>query len=237
MKRFAPSKRTLGILLFAAGILLGTLLTAALTWAGLEADFYGFQFLPADRFDGLTCPTLMSTHETGAILVQVNNPSKESVNPIIRLDVSTRGVPDTKQVQLKIEPGETRQFEQPITAKNIDLDFFIFAKAYRSASYPLPEANATCGILALDVPFLNGQQLFNIWLALSLILIPLGLWMWSSSLQPEGAGRTSNAAKVLAVIALGGLLVSLKGMWVLGVLLLALTLLMFSALLRFAVQE
>ena len=224
-------------MLFAAGILLGTLLTTVLTWAGLEADFYGFQFLPADHFDGLVCPALMSTHETGTILVQVNNPSNEPVDPIIRLDVSTRGVPYTKQVQLTIQSGETRQLEQQITSDNIDLDYFIFAKAYRYESYPLSEANGTCGILVLDVPLLNGRQLFNIWLAFSLILIPLGLWMWLSSLQPEGSGRMSNVSKVLAVIVLGGLLISLKGMWVLGVLFLALTLLMFAALLRFAVSK
>lgn len=233
----APSKRTLGILLFAAGILLGIVLTTTLTWAGLEADFYGFQFLPADHFDGLSCPALMSTHETGNILVRVNNPSNKPVDPIIRVDLSARGVPDTKQVQLTILPGETQLVEQPVTADNIDLGFFIFAKAYRYASYPLPEANATCGIIIIDLPFLNGQQLFNLWLAFSLILIPLGLWMWSTSLRPEGAGRMIPVAKVLAVIVLGGLLVSLKGVWALGVLFLVLTLLMFTAMLRFVIPK
>lgn len=232
-----PSKRTLGILLFTAGILLGTSLTAALTWAALEAAFYGFQLLPGDNFDGLTCPALMTTHETGTILVQVNNPSNKPIEPIIRIDLSSRGMPDTKQVQLKIEPGETRQLEQPITSDNIDLGFFIFAKAYRYPTYPLPNANATCGILILDVPFLNGKLLFNIWLAFSLVLIPVGLWMWSASFQPEDAGSMINAAKVLAVIVLGGLLISLKSVWVMGLLFLALTLLMSVAMLRFAAPK
>jgi len=237
MNGIAPSKRTLGVLLFVVGILLSIVLTAALTWSNLEAAFYGFQRLPGDNFDGLACPALMTPHETGTILIQVSNPSNKTIEPIIRVDVSTRSVPDTKQVQLKILPGETRHVEQPITADNIDLGLFIFAKAYRYPAYPLPNANATCGIFILDVPFLNGAQLFNIWLVLSLGLIPLGLWMWSSSLRPEGAGRMINAAKVLAVIVLGGLFVSIKGLWALGLLFLALTLLMSVAMLRFVTSK
>jgi hypothetical protein len=233
MNSMAPSKRTLGVSLFAAGILLGILLTAVLTWANLEAAFYGFQRLPGDNFDGLTCPALMTPHETGSILVQVSNPSKKTIEPILRVDVSTRSVPDTKQVQLKIEPGGTQQLEQSITADNIDLGFFIFAKAYRYPAYPLPNAEATCGIFILDLPILNGKHLFYLWLVLSLVLVPSGLWVWSSSLRPEGTGRMINAAKMLAVLVLFGLLVSIKGVWMMGLLSLALILLMSATMLRF----
>jgi hypothetical protein len=237
MNSLVASKRTLGVLLFSAGILLGILLTAVLTWASFEAAFYGFQRLPGESFDGLICPALMTPHETGSILVQVSNSSKKPIEPILRVDVSTRGVPDTKQVQLKIEPGETRQLEQPITADNIDLGSFIFAKAYRYPAYPLPNAEATCGIFVLDVPMLNGKQIFYLWLVLSLILVSSGLWIWSSSLQPMGTGRMINAAKMLAVIIFLGLLVSIKGMWALGLLSLALVLLMSATMLRFVMLK
>jgi hypothetical protein len=237
MNNTAPSKRMLGILLFAVGILLGLVLTAVLTWASLEAAFYGFQRLPGDNFAGLACPALMTSHETGSIQVQVSNPSNKTIEPILRVDVSTRGIPDTKQVQLKIEPGGTQQIEQPITADNIDLGSFIFAKAFRYPAYPLPNAEATCGIFILDLPFLNGKQIFSLWLALSLVLMPLGLWIWSSSLRPEGTGRLINAAKLLAVIVLVGLFVSLNGVWMLGILSLALVLLMSVTMLRFVIPK
>jgi hypothetical protein len=68
---------------------------------------------------------------------------------------------------------------------------------------------------------------------LSLVLVSTGLWMWSSSLRPEGAGRMINAAKLLAVIVLVGLFVSIKGVWMMGMLSLALFLLMSAAMLRF----
>jgi hypothetical protein len=233
MQSHDPSKRILGIFLFTAGLLLGTLLTAALTWASLEATFYGFQRLPGDSFDGLTCPALMTPHETGTILVEIRNSSNKIIDPIIRIDVSTRGVPDSQQALLTLQPGEAGKFERTITAENIDLRTFIFAKAYRYPAYPLPNAEATCGIFVLDLPILNGKQLFYLWLVLSLVLVPSGLWMWSSSLRPESAGRMINAAKMLAVLVLFGLLVSIKGVWMMGLLSLAVILLMSVAMLRF----
>jgi hypothetical protein len=239
MNNLVPSKpqRAFGILFFVLGILSSTLLAAILTWAGLEAAFYGFQLLPGDHFDGLTCPALMTPRETGNIQVQVSNPSKKSIDPIIRIDVSTREVPDSRQEKLVVEPGETRQIEQPITAQNIDLGFFIFAKAYRYPSYPLSNADATCGIFVIDAPLLNGMQLFYLWLGLALILTPLGLWMWSASLRPEGAGRMIGAAKALAVIAMGNLFLAVQGIWLLSMLSLALILLLFLAMLRFAIPK
>lgn len=232
-----PSRKVLGIFLFIAGSLLGALLSGALTWAGLEATTYGFLPPEGDQFDGLICPALMTPHETGTIQLQVKNPSNKEIEPIMRTDISTKGVADTKEEQLTVPPGETRTLSYPINADNIDLGFFIFAKAERFPSYPLPDADATCGIFIVNLPFINGMQLFNIWLGLSLILIPLGLWMWWSSLQPQGAGRMVNAAKLLAVIVLASLWFAIQGTWMVGVLLLALTILLSLAMLRFVTAK
>jgi hypothetical protein len=179
----------------------------------------------------------MTPHETGIIQVRVSNPSKTAIDPVVRIDVSTRESPDSRQEQLVIESGETGQIEQPISAQNIDLGFFIFAKAYRYASYPVPSADATCGIFIIDVPFLTGMQFFYLWLVLGLLLTPLGLWMWSSSLHPEGAGRMINAAKALAVIVMANLFLAVQAIWPLAILALALSLLICLAMLRFAAPK
>jgi hypothetical protein len=230
-------KRTFGIFIFAIGILLSTLLAALLTWANYEAAFYGFQLLPGEHFDGLSCPPLMTRHETGTVRVQISNPSQKPIDPVVRIDVSTREVPDSREEKVVVAPGERRVLEQPVTAQNIDLGFFIFAKAFRYPAYPLSNADATCGIFILDVPLLTGAQLFNLWLGLALVLTPLGLWMWSSSLRPEGAGRMINAAKALAVIVMANLFLAVQAIWLLAILSLALSLLVFIAMLRFAIPK
>ena len=75
MKTPSSTKRILGALIFAVGVLSSTLLTGALTWAGLEATLYGFERYTPNHFDGLSCPPLMTRAESGLIHVAVNNPT------------------------------------------------------------------------------------------------------------------------------------------------------------------
>lgn len=233
MPTLTPKKPVYAILLFSLGILFATGLTAILTWASLEADFYGFQRYASDeRLGGLTCPPIMTPHETALISVKVDNPAKKEITPIVRIDTSTAGVADTKQKQFRIQPGATSELTQTVSAENIDLGFFIFAKGFRYPAYPLASAEGTCGIMVLDLPILSGSQIFGLWLALSLVLTPLGLWRWNASFAAGEPHRAENAARALAVVAMVGLLVSISGLWLIGILFLALTLLLAVSILR-----
>jgi hypothetical protein len=228
MESRSSPKHILGIFIFSTGILLCTVLTATMTWANFEADFYGFQRFTSDRFSGLICPILLTHHETGTILVDIKNPTEKTIDPIIRIDTSTSGIPGTKQIQLSLLPGQTQHLAQTVSADNIDLGYFIFAKAYRYASYPLPAAEATCGTLILDLPLLNGMQFYLVCLAVSLVAVPLGMWLWSWR-EDE---KIYNASKAMAVIALAGILLSAKVGWGLGLFCLILTLLLSTVILR-----
>jgi hypothetical protein len=83
------------------------------------------------------------------------------------------------------------------------------------------------------VPFLTGGQIFAAWLALSLLFTCLGLWIWLARASYQVSNATSNALRALAVITMCGLFFSIKGIWVLGVVFLALTILLAVAFLRF----
>jgi hypothetical protein len=221
----------LGILFFALGVLASTLLTGGLTWAGLEATLYGFENYTNNHFDGLSCPLLMTRSESAIIHVTVYNPSNMVITPFMTIDLSTPGMPDEQQVQVKVPPGGMRELQASVSPENIDRKFFIFVKANRSSSYPVDTAEGLCGILVLDVPSLTGMQILVIWLALGLLCTPLGLWLWESGL--ERRSRVQGVMKSLAVTALGGLLVSLTGyLWMVGVLFLVVTMLLTLALLR-----
>lgn len=231
MTKSAGSKYSLGILIFILGILCATSLTVALTWASLEAAFYGFQLTGSDtRLGGLSCPRLMTPHETGIISVSFTNSTQKDLSPIIRIDVSTPFTADSGEEQINILPGKTGQVTRKITADNIDLDFFIFAKASTYNSYPLPTSEATCGTLILDIPFLNGALIFGLWLGLSLLLIPLGLWQWNTASRSDNH-RLQNAARALALVNLLGLLISLQGQWLPALPFLAITFLLAMVIL------
>jgi len=221
----------IGALIFALGVLAGTLLTAGLAWAGMEATLYGFERYTTNHFDGLSCPLLMTRTESATIHVSVNNPSNLVITPFITIDLSTPGMPDTQQVQVSVPPGQTRELQATVSPDNIDRKWFIFVKANRSASYPVDTAEALCGILVLDVPIQSGLQLLVIWLALGLLCTPLGLWLWESGTQRHG--RTHGVMKALALTVLGGLAVGLTGfLWMVAVLLLVITILLSVGLLR-----
>jgi len=231
MKTSSSTKRILGALIFALGVLAGTLLTAGLAWAGMEATLYGFERYTTNHFDGLSCPLLMTRTESATIHVSVNNPSNLVITPFITIDLSTPGMPDTQQVQVSVPPGQTRELQATVSPDNIDRKWFIFVKANRSASYPVDTAEALCGILVLDVPIQSGLQLLVIWLALGLLCTPLGLWLWESGTQRHG--RTHGVMKALALTVLGGLAVGLTGfLWMVAVLLLVITILLSVGLLR-----
>jgi len=234
MKTSSSTLRILGALIFTLGVLSSTLLTTGLTWAGLEATLYGFERYTNDHFDGLSCPLLMTRSETGVIHVAVNNPSDKVITPIMTIDLSSPALPDTEQVQVTVPPGQTRQLEWTVSRENIDFGSFIFAKANRSASYPVGTAEALCGILVLDVPSLSGIQILSMWLALGLLCTPLGLWLLNSGMERHGS--LPGVLQALAVAALGGLLVSLPSLWVLGVLFLTVTVLLAVGLLHFIVR-
>jgi hypothetical protein len=230
MKISSPTLHTLGALTFATGVLLSTLLTAALTWAPLEAELYGFPRYTTERFDGLSCPRLMTRSESGVIRASVRNPSEEVISPIVSIRISGPVAPIEEQEQVTVQPGQTGELAWPISSENIDLERFIFAKVNRSPSYPLPGADAICGTLVLDWPWLNGMQILSIWLALCLVCIPAGMWMWSAG--TPGQGKMPGVMKALAGLALGGLFVGLQGIWLLGILFVAVTILAAGTLLR-----
>lgn len=236
MKTYSTKRKWAGILIFAAGVLLGVGLTLASTWANFEADFYGFQHLATDHLSGVSCPPLLTLHEQGSVRVQATNPSAKTVNPIYRIDTSSRLAPETYQEQFSLAPGATRELTRPLNAGNIDLGFFVFVKVYRYPAYPLPSAETACGSLVLNLPWFSGGQIYAVWLALSLLSLPLGLWLWDS------AGRRLNdkpfsAARFLALLTLAGLFVSAQAAWVPGMLILAVSLIMMAVTFFVAVQK
>jgi hypothetical protein len=226
MAKPTPSKHIPGILIFIVGIFCTTTLTIGLTWANLEAAFYGFQQTGSDKhLGGLSCPRLMTPYETGTINVSFSNTTPQVLTPVIHIDISTPSVADSSEQQISIPPGKTGQVTLTVSSKNIDLDFFIFVKASTYDSYPLPTSEATCGTLILDVPFLGGDQIFGLWFGLGLLLMPLGLWLWNITSTPDNQ-KMQNAARALALVGLLGLLVAIQGQWLIELPILAITLLL-----------
>lgn len=235
MKKNTPFTNLFRISVFTIGILLGVLLAGGLIWSDVEAVFYGLTRLTNESFGGLACPPLMTRSETANLLVTVRNETDLPITPLVRIEISTSGVAFGDRVQVPLEPGQSATLEWPVSADNIDLTRFIFAKAYRYPDYQTPLAEATCGILVLDVPGLNGKSLLAVWLGASLLCVLAGLW------SLENAGQLKNtiliALRLMTVVTLLAILFGLLGIWPPGMLMLVIVVLLTTVLLFLAVSH
>ena len=227
--------RTLGALLFSFGILLGILLSTAITWASFEAVFYGFARLSTDQLGTLSCPLLMTTSDTRTVSAEFTNPGNKPTQILVRADISTPALVRKEQELLAFAPGETKKLAWTVNADNVDLRYFIFVKAYQYPSAAGGTREATCGIFVLPLSFASGTQVFIATLTVSLLSILTGLFFWerNTSRIVKREIEISRAMKVLAVIVLVGLLLSFQGNWVGGVATLAVSILLMGAILFF----
>jgi hypothetical protein len=235
---FKKISRPLSLLLFLPGILFGWLLMGVAAWGDIESVFYGFDTIGGKPLSSLKCPILMTAGETAKVSITIKNPTKKTVEPLLRADVSHHGVFRQERTRLPLDPGETRQFEWTVTQDDVSLGFFILFKAYTYAASSLPFREASCGILFLEQPGLTGSQILVILLAFMLLGIIAGLGLWQYGSQPM-QGRSSNTAwamRFLAGVVLAGVLTALMGWLLFNLLLLILSILLISVFIFFVVS-
>ena len=226
------SLRILGLLLLAVGILLGVALAGAIAWADLEAEFYGFQTLTQNRLRGLACPPILTMAEAGTISAPVRNPVDQELQLIVRADFSARGPLRSERALVSLAAQETRRLTWTVTADDIDLHSFIFARVYTYPGYQSPMRQATCGILMLDLPLLGGTQVLALTVTASLACMVAGLWLWRSNRPLTRYAETlTSALTFLAGIVLLAIATSWLGWWLPGLVLVLLTILTVSVIL------
>jgi hypothetical protein len=232
------SNRLAGVLLFATGILLGTVLFGGLVWSDIEATFYGLPHYTNEAFDGLSCPPLMTHSETASLQATIRNDTDLAINPTVRVDISTPGVAYSDRVKVDLEPGQSKTVEWPVSSENIDLKFFIFARVYRYSDYKTSFAEATCGILVLNIPFINGKGLFALWLGASLICTLAGLWMMKPAQGvPEQRASIPAAMRALTVTMLIGLIFGIQGAWLPGILALVVVVVLSTSIIYLSIPR
>ena len=222
----------LSVLIFSTGVLLGTAFFGSAAWADLEAVFYGFDKFASQTMSALKCPVLMTTTETGTISATFTNTTDQPLRPAIRVDISNPGLLTIIKTTLSLAPGESQQLFWTVTSDDIVLERFIFAKVLMYAAYPLPAREGMCGILVIDLPGFTGSQIVIFAITASILSMSLGLALWRVSNRPliGKAMATSRALNVLAGVILAGMIVGLLGWWMLGVILLTVTVLLIGVL-------
>lgn len=205
---------TLSILIFAIGVLIGLTLATLGTWTDFEASSYDFARNTNTPLNGLRCPILLNRNETGTVSLTVSNTTDKLLTPSVKTQISTRDDPNSFLESIRLAAGESKRLEWTIGPENIDLEYFIFAKALVYASYPIPNREATCGTFIMDLPF-GGTSFLILMVTLSLTGMGSGLYMLNKINQrSERTEMNLRPMYFLAVLILLALIVSFMGWWI-----------------------
>lgn len=227
--------RVLGMGLFMVGVVSGLLLFGIASWADLESTFYGFDELGSGRLNTMDCPILITTSDVGRVAATFKNPNDITIQFMIRVDVSNRGVFRTERSMLSLEEHKSKKIFWNVTADDIDLRNFIFAQISNYPAQEIPVRQATCGIVVFDLPQFTGKQVFTFLMIVILVGILGGMVIWETYGQPLSGKlpEISQAMKTLGIFIFLGLLFSFMGYWMLGILLFAASVLAIGVILGF----
>ena len=211
------------LILYVVGAVLGLALTFFATWADLEAAYYGFDRTGGQRLSSLSCPILMTRTETSKISIKFTNSTERKISPSIKVDLSSpiNTISTIEEVQLAV--GESKRISWEIGPENIDLGRFVFARVWTYASYPIKDKESTCGVFVLPLP---GSGVFYTWIMVFGCLFGVGYGLMKMR-QVKGPGRSGPYERYsfLAIVIVLGLIVSILGWWLAGILVIVLALL------------
>ncbi len=178
----AQVKRRLGLGMFAGGVLLALLIAGLSTWANTEAVYYGFPHMTMNRLTTLSCPHFIAWDEESEVQVRLTNTNSYPATVGIKSWVSVPLAWEIHTDHRKLQPGETWLWVRPIgSEENRVLRHFVFVTAYAFGGYPMPQRQSTCGIYVLPLRGVRGDTVMWLALALTVVLLFGGWWLWRRS--------------------------------------------------------
>lgn len=213
------------LIVFAVGALSGLILTALSTWADLEAAYYGFSRRASTRLTGLSCPILMTANESNVISLKLSNKTDGKISPSVQVETSSPVSAFKFAENIELPAGERTTREWAVGPENLDLKHFIFAKALVYSAYPYPDGENTCGVFVLNFP---GNGTIIAWAMIMLCVLGMGAGLNGAHQmqgQEQSGVEVTYQLMFLSIIILVGLVTAFTGWWILGILVLVVSLL------------
>lgn len=222
---------------YAVGALLGLTFTLLATWADLESVHYAYDFRASASFNGLKCPILMTANETNSFSAKITNTADNKLSFSVKTETSSRLLPISSLEFVELEPGESKTLAWIIGPENTDLKYFIIAKVLVYGSYPIPNRESTCGVFILDLPT-SGTVITWTMVVLSLLGMGGGLYGLNQIQNSEqNSWEITRRLTFLSIVVIAGLIASLMGWWILGILIIVIALLFIVISLGFFINR
>lgn len=227
--------RPLGALIFVLGVLTGLALAGIAIWGDLEATLFDSSIREEASLD-LHCPVMITRGQVVSVTASFNNPTDKPIPLIARAHVSLRHVTLMREEdkQISLAPGETQTLAWQVSADDAAYRRLILVKVRSFRYHPLPAREGACGIFVADLPYLSGDQLVILMVAVSIVglIAGLGLWIAAGRSINKATPDESRAMGLLAGLVLFALLAGLAGWWLAGLASIAITILLLGEILR-----
>ncbi len=232
------SNHVVGTVIFLVGLFLGLGLAGLATLGDFEAMSYFYTGAGYAGFSGLQCPVLMSRSQVETVSATFNNSGNEVIQPYFQVQISGLAAMRNFKDQVSVEPHSSKTVQWTVDSRDIDVGSFVLVKMEISPMAGYSTREATCGIVALNLGGLKGEQILGWGVGLSLLGMVVGLALKEGSEQAVTGKGVSirNALRTAGVLTCLALLTGLIGFWLLGILCFLLTILLLAIVLRMAVS-
>ncbi len=222
--------RTIAILLFIIGAVIGI----ALEGITIVGDFEAMRFGATYRFDNplqtLSCPIIITDKETSRVAVTQSNTSDRSIEFRFRTYISQGSATliTEDNAALPLEAGETGAIYWTITPDNAAFERLILVKVRRFPRYGFPSSEGSCGVLYMKTSLLTGDQVFFSLAAVALVCMIVGIVLWILTNRPLKGSALGALANMLglSVCIIAGTGIGMTGNWMFGGIILVITLLL-----------
>ncbi len=236
MKRHKTVLRSVSVLLFVIGVALGLVLSIMAVWGEIEAMMFDLSRDADAGLGSLRCPLIVTTKDTATATASVKNPTDKKMTRSLKVHISHGHATLMREIneKLPLEPGEKKQLEWALATDDAAFGRFILVGAYMPSYYPYPSRRGTCASLVLDMPYLTGGQIAALAVAGSGLGMGSGVGLWIAADRPSNEKRrkATRAMGTLAATIAAGLVANLLGWWLLGGILLVITVILIAELFR-----
>jgi hypothetical protein len=225
--------RALGLILFFAGSLLGTIAFGGLSWASLESHFYFGYGAKGETSLHLTCPRLLTyADKAPQITAEIKNTTDFSYDPQFQTDISNVLLVRTIRGDVPLSPQQTVLFHWGLTDQDVVFGHLILTHVFQYRSAQLLSAEAYCGIVFLGLAGLTGDTVLVLILLGTVLGMGCGMALWIFNRRSlEGISRELRMGMLFLAGVVGlGMIVGWFGLWIPGALLLAISIILILVL-------
>lgn len=230
-----------GMVFFLLGLAIGLYLWTGTVWADLE----GYMFQPAPHADKseyfLYCPNLITSSDFGIVSIGIENNSDKDVRKVVRGNKSLGFViyVAADETSLELKPGESQVVHWYIYPEDAAWDRFVLFRVNIISSVAPALTTASCGVMVVNIPFLDSNQLLLSLLLSGFIFISAGIYLKykSSKLVGDVDYKTERLWIILACFLIIGLIFSMFGQWLVGGLLLVVMYLLLVVIITYNIQK